>query len=389
MVWWSGQRFSVRCVRVFGSSAVMSVVACGGASRGDFDGAPKGGAGGTATDGGHHAGGVTAAGGRDEVATPSGHAGARPTGAGGANAGNGHGGDADNLAEGGADAGQAGAELGGSAGKASGGRAGSTGNAGTTAAGAGQGGMSSLGAIEPAVKAYCDAVSHCCSPSEVTSLDACEARYAAHSQSLASLRTGASSVDPGVLAQCEEAFGGPDQCNMNVVWDACKNLFAGTRALNEPCGNGWECDRSQGEVTCLVSDTSTQNALGVCTPAPRAALGEACVSTCESGQNCASTTYGIGDTYSLCFEDDGLYCAYVSPGSVCKAVVPLGAPCVTGEECGHLAYCPDTTCEPLAALGEACGDIPCRHELTCGPEMRCIDPKWADAQGCTEYPPLP
>ncbi len=388
MRWWRGQRFLVRNVRFFGSSAVITVVACGGASRGNFDGAPEGRAGTTTADGGYGTGGVLVAGGRAGVAAGGG--GARPTGAGGSHAGNRHASNAGNAEEGGADAGQAGAELGGTADTTNGGRAGSSpGNAGMSAAGAAQGGMSSLGAIEPAVKAYCGAVTNCCSPSEVTPLDDCEARYAAHSQALGSLMTGALSVDPVVLAQCVEAFEGPDQCNMNLVWDACQRVFSGTRALNEPCESGWDCDRSQGEVTCLVSDTSTQNAVGVCTPAPRAALGEACVTSCESGQNCASTTYGIGDTYSLCFEDDGLYCAYVSPGSICKALVPLGAPCITGEECGRQAYCRDARCEPLGTLDEACGDVPCRPELECGPEMRCIAPEWADAQGCTEYPPLP
>jgi hypothetical protein len=346
---------------------------------------------------------------------------------GGSHAGNGHvaqAGKAENAGRGGSSAGKPGAGSGGSAGKvpggsggkASGGKAsagtggkasgGSSGNAsggvggrppGAAGTGAGSGGQSgaagggttSLGAIEPAVDAYCGAMTNCCAPAEVTSLDACRARYAAHSSTLASLMSGALTVDPTVLAKCQAAFAGTDQCDQNVVWDACQFVFNGTRGANDSCANGWECDRSQGEMTCLITDSSNPNALGVCTPAPHAGLGEPCVTTCASGENCSSTTYGVGDTYSLCFEDDGLYCAYVGPGSECQALVPIGEPCALGPECGNDAYCTGSTCQPLAKLGEPCGDVPCRHELQCGVDGKCIDPMWADAQGCTDYPPLP
>jgi hypothetical protein len=190
-------------------------------------------------------------------------------------------------------------------------------------------------------------------------------------------------VDAAQLAQCQAAYAGANQCDQNTVWAACRNVFIGTRAVNEPCKNGFDCDRSAGTMTCLITDTSNPDAEGTCIPAPRAALGDACVSTCEPGDSCVSTTFGVGDTYSLCFAEDGLYCAYVGPGSVCKALVPLGSPCSNEQpECGSGAYC-DTTCKPLSDVGAACGDG-CRSELQCDDATgKCVDPTWATDYGCT------
>ena len=255
------------------------------------------------------------------------------------------------------------------------------GGAGAGAGGAAQGGTSSLGAVEPAVKAYCGAVTSCCTAA--TPLDVCESTYASHSANFASLAAGTVTVDADQLARCQAAYAGASQCDQNTVWDACQGVFVGTRAVNEPCKNGFDCDRSNGFMTCLITDGSTPGASGTCIAVPRAALGDACVTTCESGKDCSSTTYGVGDTYALCFEEDGLYCAYVGPGSVCKSIVPLDSPCSNeAEECGSEAYC-DTTCKALSKLGDACGNG-CRHELQCDDATsKCVDPTWATEYGCT------
>jgi hypothetical protein len=267
-----------------------------------------------------------------------------------------------------------------------------TGGAGTSAgrggqSGAGSGGAGPFGALTPAVKAYCAATMSCCTTSQ--SPEDCEASYAEHSMNLASLTAGYQTVDPEALARCEAAYGGANQCNTNVVWPACRDVLVGTRALDESCLQGSDCDRSSGEVTCLILNGSDPDALGVCTPAPRAALGEACVSTCAAGERCASTTYGVGETYALCFEDDGLHCVHDGLTSACEALVPLGGDCPgTGQECGSGAYC-ETTCQPLSKLGEPCGRA-CRYELQCGEDGTCVDPTWADPDfGCKGYAPGP
>jgi hypothetical protein len=214
-------------------------------------------------------------------------------------------------------------------------------------------------------------------------LDVCESTYATHSANYASLVAGTVTVDPDQLAKCQAAYAGTDQCNQNTVWEACRNVFGGTRAVNETCKNGFDCDRSAGFMTCLITDSSNPDAEGTCIPEPHAALGEACVSTCEVGDNCESTTYGVGDTYSLCYAEDGLYCSYSGPSPVCKALVALGGPCTNEDpECGLDAYC-DTTCKALSDVGEACGEG-CRGELQCDDATgTCVDPTWATAYGCT------
>jgi hypothetical protein len=287
------------------------------------------------------------------------------------------------------EAGAAGEADGGTGGVATGGAGG---HAGMNVGGAGGrltgfGGMTPLGPIEPAVNAYCGAVANCCASGGPVATDMCESSYAAQSPNLASLAAGLVTLDPDVLAKCQAAYAGAGQCDLNTVVAACQGLFLGTRAVNEPCTQGYDCDRSQGEMTCLIAGDCNDNPMGVCAPVPHAKEGETCLSTCYSGEDCSSTTCGIGDTNALCFEDDGLYCEYFDSGAICKPITPLGSTCSSSgsQECGSEAYC-DVTCKPLSKLGEACG-YGCRHELQCGPDTKCVDPVWNDEYSCMGYPP--
>lgn len=358
MLWWSEGYSTARAPMLAGLATLLGFVACGGASKQGPDASSGGHASGISV-AGQYAGGASAGtgGAGTSGATGSG-------GSGGARAGAGQGA-------------QAGADIAGAGGSGSGGHAGTA-----------QGGTGPLGGLTPAVEAYCAATVSCCT-SPPSSLGDCEASYAEHSTTLKSLVTGFQAVDPSALARCEAAYRGSTQCNANVVWPVCRDVLVGTRGIQESCYQGADCDRSSGEVTCLILNGSDPNALGVCTPAPHAKLGEACVSTCTTGEKCASTTYGIGETYALCFEDDGLYCSYADPDPVCAALVPLGGACPgTGQECGSGAYC-ETTCQALSKLGEPCGRA-CRTELNCAEDGKCVDPTWADPTfGCKGYAPGP
>lgn len=337
---------------------------------------------------------MSPAGGRAGGATGAGTGGSAGKGASGATSAGGSAGSRAGTGQGaetsGDSAGQAGANpdsgAGGVAGRASGGAGTGAGSGGHS--GAVQGGTGPFGALTPAVEAYCAAAVSCCT-TDPSSLEACEASYAEHAMNLPSLEAGFMVVDPEALARCEAAYSGGSQCNQNVVWPACRDVLVGTRALGETCRQGPDCDRSSGEVTCLILNGSDPDALGVCTPAPHAKLGEPCVSTCYFGEKCPSTTYGVGDTYALCFEDDGLYCSHAGVDAVCQALVPLGGDCPGNEqECGSRAYC-ETTCQPLSELGEPCGRA-CRYELQCDNDGKCADPTWAtDEWGCKGYAPGP
>ena len=384
MLWWSERHSTVRAWLGVFLGATLGAAACGGESNHESGASPpSAGRAGEMTTAGGHAGGAT--GGGTGGSAGRGTSGAHSAGgSAGSRAGTGQG------AEAGSDSGQAGADsdsgAGGLAGRAAGGAgmsAGSGGHSGTA-----QGGTGPFGALTPGVDAYCAAAVSCCT-TDPSSLAACEASYAEHAMNLPSLMAGFVAVDPEALARCQAAYSGASQCNQNVVWSACRDVLVGTRALGETCRQGIDCERSDGEVTCLILDGSDPDALGVCTPAPRAKLGELCVSTCYYGEKCPSTTYGVGDTYSLCFEDDGLYCSHAGLDAVCQPLVPLGGECPgTEQECGSKAYC-ETTCQPLSELGEPCGRA-CLSELQCDNDGKCADPMWAtDEWGCKGYAPGP
>jgi hypothetical protein len=287
---------------------------------------------------------------------------------------------------GGTEAGSGGAHAGSTE---SGGTAGiSAGRAGMGGA-VGQGGtLTTVDSIKPTLEAYCSALSNCCSPSsKPVDLPTCEANYIAESPNYASLVAGRVSLDATVLAKCRAAYSGADRCNVNAVLAACRDLFVGKSGVGGPCSQGYDCDRSQGEMTCLVTGDCNVNPMGVCTSVPHAKAGEKCLATCYTGSGCSSTTCGVGETNALCFEDDGLYCEYFSSGAICRAITPLGSNCSSSgsQECGSEAYC-DATCKPLSKLGKACG-YGCSHELQCGPDNKCMDPLWDDEYSCKGYAP--
>jgi hypothetical protein len=416
MLWWSAGRVTVRSSRVFVGAVLALVAACGGTSRSDLNDAPGGHAGKATSSGGHGGsgaadgavGGVGGVGGsvsagRGGTGTAGlGHGGDAGGGGDGASGGGGgHAGHAESGAGQGGSAGEGtagrsagGRAAGGKAGGATGGKAGSaSGGAGMNAgtgggqSGAGQGGTAALAAIKPALDAYCGAIRNCCEADDAPAQGACESDYTAQSENFASLTAGYVTLDPAVLAKCEAAYAGADQCDLNAVVAACQGLFLGTSAVNGPCTQGYDCDRSQGEMTCLIAGDCNNDPMGVCTPVPHAQAGETCLTTCESGEDCSSTTCGVGDTNALCFEDDGLYCEYFDSGSICKPIVPVGTTCSSAgsPECGSEAYC-DVTCKALSKLGDPCG-YGCRHELECGPDQTCIDPVWNDQYSCMGYPP--
>jgi hypothetical protein len=262
--------------------------------------------------------------------------------------------------------------------------------------GAEEGGASPTGELadlDQTIAAYCTAAVTCCAQSgETTMLDGCQTMYAMYQTAIPSIMNGAVTLDAAALARCRAAYDpGPDQCNLNAIIAACSGVYIGHRGEDEPCGSGYDCDRSTGPTTCLITDTANPHALGVCKKIPHAALGEPCATTCRaSDEDCSTSTYTSPDyvTVADCFESDGLYCAYEGSTYTCKSMVPLGQPCDSYDSCGSKADC-ETTCTALADRGEACGAIACLHQYQCGTDSKCVDPTWADSSGCTGYAPGP
>ncbi|HEV8548531.1 MAG TPA: hypothetical protein VGQ57_05870, partial [Polyangiaceae bacterium] len=281
-------------------------------------------------------------------------------------------------------AGQAGSNA--RAGAGQGGRSGGGGRSGE--AGAPEGGSTPTDlpkGLDDAVASFCSAVASCCG---TTMLPDCAATYATMQPAVASVESGVITLDAEALARCQAAYApGPDQCNLNAVVAACAGVFIGSRHDGEPCHGGFDCDRSTDVMTCLITDTMTPNAEGVCKTVPHGKLDDACVFSCETGDDCSTTTISGGDyPITLCFESDGLYCD--SNDSTCHALVPMGMPC-SGSfgECGSQAGC-QTTCVPLSGRGEDCGNG-CLRKFQCGDDGKCADPPWATENACSGYPPAP
>lgn len=340
------------------TSALVLALGCGSSSRDETDvsGGSGGTSGGTAGSGGNAGSAGLAAG------TQGGGAGGSAGSAGGSAGSTGRGGaggDSGDGGDGGSNAGR-GAEGGG---------------------GAGDPGAidAMLEALNEAVGAFCAAARTCCQGVPETDLDGCEDAFADQRSTPESIKNGAITLDDAALSRCKAAYEGSEQCNLNAVVAACHGLYVGQRRVGEPCISGFDCDRSAGAMTCLVSDTSVEKPTGVCAEVPHGQMGESCLTTCYVGEDCsATTTYGGDEASPMCFEDDGLVCSIET--STCQPVLALGEMCLAPDVCGSRAIC-NSTCDAVSDLGEACGSG-CFHSLQCSEEGECVDPPLSASSAC-------
>ncbi len=301
-----------------------------------------------------------------------------------------------NAGDGGASAGRIAVEGGrGGTAAGSGGSAGSggmsAGSAGTSAGNGGRGGSTSstveamLDALDETVGAFCNAARTCCpAHGEPAMLDDCESLYGTYSTNPLSITNGAMVIDAAALARCQAAYAdGPEQCNLRAVVAACEGVFVGTRAVDEPCIQGYECDRSAGGRVCVITDTSPEIPVGVCRPLPHAQEGEYCLSSCRTGEDCSGTLYGGDEALPFCFEDEGLYCDRSMEEPVCRPLAEVGQPCADYDQCGSTARC-DVTCEQASDRGEPCGNG-CISKYQCSVDGECVDPSWPGPSTCAGH----
>lgn len=338
-------------------STVLWFLACGGTSVNEPSGAV---AGGTGLGGQGPAGAAGALGG-------AGRAGSGSAGAGGSGAG-------------GVTLGAGGASAGGAAGSTLSAGAAPIGGAAGTGGAVGTGGAASVAMLAPAIKAFCAAARGCCAKQGIPSmLSDCESMYPTLNDTVASLASGAATLNPTALAACEAAYTqAQTSCEENPVLSACAGVVIGTRPENAACTSGAECVRAPGPSTCLI--TAQGGTVGVCKTIPHAKSGDPCNFSCGAGEDCTSTTYGSADSnLALCFAQDGLHCDYLSDGAeTCKPLLALGAPCANDEQCGVANYC-DTTCKKRGVLGDPC--TRCLDSLTCV-NNQCVSPPFASDSTC-------
>jgi hypothetical protein len=230
------------------------------------------------------------------------------------------------------------------------------------------------------VNAFCASARACCSTGSVDAdLDDCEAKFPSSDATFAALDRGAVTIDQAGLAACLAAYqAAATKCEANPVVSACKGLVHGLRKEHEKCANVAECARAAGEASaCVVDDQATE---GVCAKIPRGKLGDACLGSCNIGEDCSFTVYGLGDgSLTRCFEQDGLYCP--SDTSRCANITALGAPC-DFDDCGSANYC-DTTCKKRSGQGEPCTQT-CLSSLQCVND-KCVSPSFVVGSTCSGY----
>ena len=294
--------------------------------------------------------------------------------------------------------------TGGSAGVGgTGGRAGSGGTGGT--GGTGGGTDVSLATL---ASAFCAAARACCTKAALPmALDDCETMFPSRIATLALVNKGTVTIDSTALAACVAAYRlVATACVYAPLVTGCSGVFVGTKAESAPCGVGGnpftpgrnECRKSGGAELCVwTGDSTDPTVTGACHKAPRGGKGDACASSCPSGQDCSADFFtSPGTVPVLCFEDDGLYCNWATSSGTCAPIVAQGGSCaVDPSECASNTYCDSTAatpvCKAAGTLGQSCtlSGSTCLSQYVCGANDTCVDPDFAYESTCTGSPPVP
>jgi hypothetical protein len=362
----------------------------GGTSSSYWEGSLSGGStAGRSTNGGSQSGGISAGGTTAKGGSSAGSTGggqssgsAGSSGAGGGTGGN-TGGKGGTFAT---------SASGGTAGTRSGGSTG-TGSGGSTPAGGTSG---SSGAIEtalaPVITSFCTAARHCCSLAGIstTPLGDCETQFVKRNSQFAIVTLGEATIDSKAVAACKAAYDeAASSCSATAVFKACSGILVGKQGENAPCGKGGEpmiaggtaCDHSAGVTACVWTGNSSDPTItGTCHKVVHGKKGDTCLQTCESGDSCSFEMMGgPDDTTTLCFEDEGFFCAPGTDHSTCQPLVAQGGSCSESPDaCKSTDYCDSVskTCKAASTAGQSCLYSSCLKSLSCGADKKCVEPFW-------------
>lgn len=199
--------------------------------------------------------------------------------------------------------------------------------------------------------AVCAEFADCCDQEGITIMQAACAELVNSASSAEDL-----TYDAEAAGDCLATMRTLSSCDALAQPDVCKRVFQGSAALGEPCTNDVECAPVEGgTVSCGFDDTCEAELRGV--------ADDACTATCTEDAATGSTScWGSGaqgepgEPTTSCFTNDGLYCG---PGNTCAVLVAEGGDCSGGRQCAEGLECRSgddaRTCQPLPALGEACG----------------------------------
>jgi hypothetical protein len=343
----------------------------GGAGPGGSLATGGAGTGGDQGSGGRSGSGGLGTGGRQGTGGGQGTGGTQAAGGRGGGGGIGSGG----SGTGGRGTGGAGTGGRGTGGAGTGGRGtGGAGTGGRGTGGAGGGGGAAV-TLDRVIGAFCAAARSCCARDgfPTAPLANCESEFPRRQPAVASVASGAVLVDNAALAACLAAYqAAATTCTRAPVVQACRGVFIGTKAEDEPCSNQFECQRSAGPATCFkVQLAEDPPALGVCKKLQHGARDTPCLFNCLAGENCSSDTITSSPddvSFVHCFEQDGLYCPLGAETPRCAPILTQGATCnFDFAECGSAMFC-DTTCKDRRILGQTC-----QFTSECMGGLLCVD----------------
>jgi hypothetical protein len=269
-------------------------------------------------------------------------------------------------------------------------------------------GTSSGSSLATVIAAYCATARTCCAKAVIstTGLADCETQAPTHVVSMQLLNMGEVALDGAALAACEAAYKqAATTCTADQVIAVCPKIFVGLQGEGQSCGQGGDpgvfgapaCKSSgEPEVCQYTGDSTDPKMTGTCHAMVHGKVGDHCIGSCPSGQDCSTNEYTTPSDLSVteCFESDGLYCSSLDPTPyTCRPLVGLGKSCAADSQaCGTLNYCdPATsTCRAAATAGQSCATTNCLSSLTCGSDNKCApwSSPFADPDfTCKSYPP--
>ena len=269
-------------------------------------------------------------------------------------------------------------------------------------------GTSSGSSLATVIAAYCATARTCCAKAAISTagLVDCETQAPTHVGSMQLLNMGEVALDSAALAACEAAYKqAATTCTADQVIALCPKIFVGVQGEGQPCGQGGNpgvmgvpaCKSTGGPEICQYTGDSTDPTMtGTCHAMVHGKVGDHCIGSCPSGQDCSTNEYTLPSDVSVteCFESDGLYCSSLAATPyTCVPLVGLGKSCAADSQaCGTLNYCDPgtTTCHAAATVGQSCATTSCLPSLTCGADNKCApwSSPFADTDfTCKSYPP--
>ncbi len=233
---------------------------------------------------------------------------------------------------------------------------------------------------------YCSVAVGCCSgsfgfPSVATCADAVVGRMP-----VASISSGAVSVDLQKVELCRTSIATTRDCKATPD-HPCRDLYIPAQLPGQACSDRRECVQAGDGVDCVLDGSSTSPA-GVCSAITRGKSGDVCLSTCVGDGPCAPITR-VGSTAVVCYLPEGLYCDTTEETPTCKPILQEGELCGDVYSCGVDAECyyestlpgGPTLCESAPGwIG--CDDSGCEGDLVCIAQTCQIPTTFDETPGC-------